>query len=247
MNQKKIILITGASYGIGFSLAKNFLGKEFKVIAVNRTYGNLLSIQKKFPENLQVILADIAEEDAIIKITESLPKNIKIKYLIHNAAIIGHIGNLLDISLQEWKKIFAINVEGPLFLTKALLPYLPGGRVLHISSGFAHMVTSGVGAYSITKNTLFKIYEFLKDELREKNISIGSIMPGVVDTKMQEHIRSLDEKIFPQVDIYNALKKNNKLLSPEKTAEHIIHLLTKTTDEQYEQKDWGIKEILNMV
>ena len=90
----------------------------------------------------------VSTPEGITQIVSALPKDASVKYLIHNAGLLGPIGPLLDIERSTWNKVIATNLDAPLFLTQALLPHLKrcsdekeGGtkaRVLHVSSGAAH-------------------------------------------------------------------------------------------------------------
>eukprot|EP00957_Ditylum_brightwellii_P005530 424079-Ditylum_brightwellii.AAC.1 len=91
----------------------------------------------------------------------------------------------------------AVNMEGPLFLTQALLPKLKaatttigGARVLHISSGASQKPYRGWGPYCTSKAGLNMIYRVLREELQPHNIHVGSVRPGVVDTPMQDQART---------------------------------------------------------
>merc|ERR1712232_2367 len=109
-------------------------------------------------------------------------------------------------SLQGFRNTMATNVEGPLFLTQALSSSLGaspgGGRVLHISSGAAHQAMRGHLGYCTTKAALLQVARCLDAELAP-SIRVGSVMPGVVDTPMQEKLRALE---FPDVAMFRSLK-----------------------------------------
>ena len=109
----------------------------------------------------------VSTPEGITQIVSALPKDASVKYLIHNAGLLGPIGPLLDIERSTWNNVIATNLDAPLFLTQALLPHLKrcsdekeGGtkaRVLHVSSGAAHSshLVIGDGLFASARETFF--------------------------------------------------------------------------------------------
>jgi benzil reductase ((S)-benzoin forming) len=245
MNANDIVIITGASSGIGKELTFAFAEKEFTVLAIGRNKETLLETQRVNPTKIQILPIDINSEQGRQTILSYIPSNTRIKFLIHNAATLGAIGNLSELSLEDLRQTFAINLEAPLFLTNLLTPYLEGGRILLVSSDLAHSGLSGLGCYCLSKAALYQLYECFKKELQEKNIAITSILPGAVDTPMQRTLRQQSTKDFPDVEKFRALKTQNKLISPKTVANFFIWVLTKTTNEEFSHKEWNIKDWLS--
>ena len=161
-----ISIITGGGTGIGAALAKRLVSRSQKVLIVGRRADKLLETQAQCSPStttttainstssssslIHTVVADVSKPEGRDAIVESLREHneTQIDNLIHNAAVLEPIGPLMDVSVEDWRKHFEINVEGPLFLTKTLLPFIKqgggvdglmrGGRVLHISSGAAH-------------------------------------------------------------------------------------------------------------
>jgi NAD(P)-dependent dehydrogenase (short-subunit alcohol dehydrogenase family) len=142
------------------------------------------------------------------------------------------------MELAEWRDHQAINVEGPLFLTKTLLDYLRGGRILHISSGAAHHAYQGWGAYCTSKAALYMIYLTLREELKKYNIQVGSVRPGVVDTPMQDEVRKAKVENFPALSRFVDLKNEDKLFNPQAVADFIYKILTESNDQQFSEEEW---------
>lgn len=243
----EMAIITGGGTGIGQALAVWLSKKGFDVLIVGRTPEALQNTVKLLPEKIRYLTADVSKETDRQQISTHIGDQ-KIKLLIHNAAVLLPTGDILSVDATQFKQHLAINLEAPLFLTQCLLKnMLPGGRVFHVSSGAAYSAIPGWDCYCVSKAALVMLYNVLKNSLKKHQIQIGSAFPGIVDTPMQELIRSLDANDFPQVDLFRSFKEKGKLLSPEKVAECFGWLLFDADDETFSKKDWDIKELLSMV
>ena len=134
---KKHILITGGGTGIGRALAKRFAAKGWQDVIVGRRSELLQDVVSQYPDSIRAITADIGKHEDRQIITYNVQEPLHL--LVHNAAVLGPVGPLLEVSLEDWRSHIASNVEGPLFLTQQLLPKLvEDSRVIQISSDAAH-------------------------------------------------------------------------------------------------------------
>ena len=134
---RKNILITGGGTGIGCALAKRFAAKGWQVIIVGRRSELLQDVVSQNHDSIRAITADVGKHEDLQIITSQVQEPLHL--LVHNAAVLGPFGPLLKVGLEDWRSHMATNVEGPLFLTRELLPKLvEGSRVIQISSGAAH-------------------------------------------------------------------------------------------------------------
>lgn len=236
-------IVTGAGSGLGraisIELAKTY---GMNVLAVGRRLEPLKQTQKQAPQKIQTLSADVSSEEGRQKIVDFAADK-AVKFVVHNAAVLQPVKPLRNITTEEWRTHFAINVEGPLFLTQKLLPYLgQGARILHISSGAAHHAYAGWGAYCTSKAALHMLYLVWNKELKEQGILVGSVRPGVVDTPMQDQVRQSSKEAFPELDRFLQLHAEGKLLAPQTVARFIGLLLTRTSDEQFVGQEWDIRE-----
>lgn len=238
-----LAIITGAGSGIGQALAVELaVNHKMKVLGVGRRLQTLQETQIQYPERIQIVAADVGSEQGRNRILQSIPAGSAVKFLIHNAAVIFPIKPLCEISLEEWQAHQAINVEGPLFLTQLLLPRFENGRVLHISSGLAHYALVGSGAYCASKAALYMLYLVMREELKKYNIAVGSLRPGIVDTPMQDEIRSAAPEHFPDLSRFIGYKEQGKLSDPRTVASFIAQVLLRTDDEEFSAKEWDARE-----
>lgn len=177
----KTILITGASKGIGFSLAKKFLENGFKVIGTLRS-GKIEGIENENFETLQLDLSDFKNIEILKK--EINDKGRKIDILINNAGI----GPALDFNNPDeitFKQTFAVNVIGTTFLTEVLIENINiDGKIINISSKMGSIELCermDSVAYRMSKTALNMYTKILSNRLSEK-IKVASLHPGWVRT-----------------------------------------------------------------
>ena len=178
---KQTILITGASRGIGFALAKLFLNNNFKVIGTSRE-GVIENFNHPDLEVIKLDLADYASIENAAKHISS--QNIKIDMLINNAAL----GTDLDTALPEIKSFqqtFDVNVTGTVFFTELMIDKInKGGKIVNVSSIIGSIrlcqSTSSV-AYRMSKAALNMYTKIITNRLAG-NIKVTAIHPGWVRT-----------------------------------------------------------------
>ena len=143
----------------------------------------LLETKRMAGDNFHAVVADVATPDGRGAIADRID-GAATTVLVHNAATTGPLGPLDALTLDGFRATMASNVEGPLFLTKALMPKLArGSRVLHVSTGGAHQGFDGMLSYCASKAALRSVYESLRDE-HAGRVCFGSAQPGVVATEM---------------------------------------------------------------
>ncbi|MDG2198132.1 MAG: SDR family NAD(P)-dependent oxidoreductase [SAR324 cluster bacterium] len=238
---KKQILITGGGTGIGRALAERFADKGWRVTIAGRRSELLKEVAQKYPDKITFISADVGKIQDRQKIVAEAKGTLDL--LVHNAAVLGPVGPILDQSPEDWRTHMAINVEGPLFLTQALLPELvENSRVVHISSGAAHQGIPGWGMYCTSKAALLMLGQLLKDELAQRNIWFGSVRPGIVDTPMQAEIRALEPESFPMVEQFRQYKATGALVTSELVAQYLEWLLLEVPGPQLGEREWDIRD-----
>ncbi len=238
---KELTIITGGGTGIGKALAAELVQKySINVLIVGRRLKLLQDAANINPVKIKLCVADVGTKEGRDKIVNSIEKDTVVKYLIHNAAILTPVTSLEDLKLEDWRNHMSINVEGPLFLTQALLPKMDHSRILNISSGAAHRAVAGWAAYCSAKATLFMLYQVMNMELNNKNIFIASVRPGVVDTPMQTLLRQSDPNAFPDLPLFNQYKNEDKLIPVEIVAGFLAEILLNTDNDEFSDKEWDI-------
>lgn len=235
-----MIVVTGASSGIGNALAKKLASAGHSVLAVARRAERLHHLASE-QEHIIPLVADIslpAGRDIVInKIAElGMPVDI-----VNNAAVA--VPKSIDLlSEQEWQQAFKTNVDAPYFLFRGCMPYFERSRILNLSSGLAHHVLAGTGVYSITKAALYMLYQVINAEMSPEKVIAGSVRPGIIDTEMQQELRSKSRDEFPSVDLFKNFHEQQQLRSADEVAAYIATVLCDTSDEKFKAKEWNIDE-----
>lgn len=187
----KTILITGASKGIGFEVAKLFLQKkDYRVIAISRNIKPLLSLASKSESTnrLLAISFDLTS-DNFEELTNQLSSFEQIDLLINNAGLL--IAKPFEaLTMEDWRVQFEVNVLGPVKLIQSLLPFLQKSKSAHIVNigsmgGFqGSSKFGGLSAYSASKAALANLSECLAGELSSYKIASNCLSLGAVNTEM---------------------------------------------------------------
>ncbi len=184
---QKVVLITGASSGIGRSTAKFFLEKDYIVYGAARSEENLKYLNDY--EKGHYILMDITEAEMRENCVKTIIKQEgKINILINNAGY-GAYGAVEEVPLKEVKKQFEVNLFGLSELTKLIIPNMrenKSGKIINISSIAGKIWTPLGGWYHASKFALEGLSDCLRNELREFGIDVILIEPGAIETNWAE-------------------------------------------------------------
>lgn len=191
----RIILITGASSGIGQTAALHCAEQGATVILVGRNVKKLEAVydaieQANFPQpaifELNLKTANEQHYSALAKvITEEFGH---LDGLLHNAAELGQICPLEQISATTWLEVLQVNLTGPFLLTRALLPLIRNsrsGRIVFTSSSVGSKGRAYWGAYAASKAGIENLTQTLADELEATPIKVNCINPGATRTAMR--------------------------------------------------------------
>ncbi len=233
----EIHLVTGASSGVGRALCKDLAKRGLRVLGVARRMAELEALRNEHPDQIQILDADLAGPIGWHSVVDRVRDRHQVSSLTHSAAIANN-GYLKDIDLESYRKMVAINLEAPIFLTQALLPHFRrGARILHLSSGAAYRAIEYGGLYSITKAALLMAYRAWNADFPRGEIYVGSARPGVVDGPMQDVARSGN---YPGVEMFRGFKEKGMLIQPSRVAEFLGWLLLRTSDVEFVSQDWNI-------
>ena len=193
----KTALVTGASRGIGKTIAIMLAKNGVKVIGVATSKKSLESIE--YIENILPFCCDISDEKSIEKLYSFAKKNANaIDILVNNAGI--HMDNiLLRMKTDEWHKVLDVNLNGPFYLTKILLKDMiknKNGRIINISSISGTDGNKGQSNYSASKGGLLAFTKSLSKEVARRNITVNCIAPGVIETDMIAHLTDTVKKNY---------------------------------------------------
>lgn len=189
----KIVIITGASSGIGAGTATHFANLGAKVVLVGRNVANLNEIASKClydgkkGETL-VIQADVTVESDSVKIIDTTVKHFgRINVLVNNAGII-QTGTIENTSLEQYDTVMNTNMRSIYYLTMLAVPHLikTEGTIVNVSSVNGIRSFAGVLAYNISKAALDQFTRCTALELAPKKVRVNSVNPGVIITEIHK-------------------------------------------------------------
>lgn len=197
----KIILITGASKGIGRATAKFLADKNYIVVAnYNKSESEAIKL-KKMSNNIDIFKADVSKrEESKSLVNFVLKKYGKIDVLINNAGV-SKSQLFTDISDEDWNNLINTNLYSAFCMTQEVLPNMihnKSGCIINISSVWGLIGASCESAYSISKAGIDAMTKSLAKELGPSNIRVNSIAPGFINTDMNNNISK--ENILQIID-----------------------------------------------
>ena len=193
LNKKKII-ITGASGGIGNSIVKKLSDFGANILATGTKIEKLEELKSKY-KNINIIKFDISHSDKIEEFIDNATNELggNLDCIINNAGLTQD--NLaIRMSLEEWRKVIDINLTSTFLLSKFAIKKMlknKSGKIVNITSVVGHTGNLGQANYTASKAGIVAMSKSLAIEYAKKNININCISPGFIKTAMTDKI---DEK-----------------------------------------------------
>lgn len=190
---KQVVIVTGASSGIGRATAKAFVTEGATVIAVGRNQGELTALAseiKSLEGKLQTHLCDVTEFSQVDRLfIETIEKFGQIDVIVNAAGIIGS-GSIETTTLDMWDKMMNINTRSVFYIMQKAVPYLEAtkGNIVNVSSVTGTRSFPGILAYCVSKAAVDQLTRCSALELAPKSIRVNAVNPGVVITNL--HRRS---------------------------------------------------------
>lgn len=231
----KIVIITGASSGIGQSTAELLSQKGAKVALVARSEDKLKALSEKLP-NSQSFPADMSVPDQIKDMIKAvLDRYGRIDILINNAGQ-GYDAPIEKINANKYQRLFDLNLLGPLIAMQEVIPIMrtqESGVVVNISSGTALMYLPFMGAYSSLKRALVGLSLTAREELKNNNIIVSLVYPYITQTDFEKN--TLKEEAISLTSQEGERMSEGD--SPEYVAEKILEAIQTGKSEIYAH-DW---------
>jgi short-subunit dehydrogenase len=224
----KTALVTGASGGIGYELAKLFAHDHYNLVLVARSGAKLAQLsdemQRQFGITAKPMTADLAAPSAPEQLFEQLRKDgIEIDVLVNNAAY-GKFGPFADMPLEEVTGQIELNIVGLTTVTRLFLPGMiarKSGRILNVASTAGFQPGPLMAVYYASKAYVLSFSEAIANELKGSGVTVTCLCPGPTDTGFQGRAGVENSRLFQQFgpmdaktvarDGYHALMKGKTL------------------------------------
>jgi len=190
--QDKIILITGASSGIGEACVEVFASSGAKLILAARRSSLLEQIAQKYQDSAQIHLLqlDVSDRKAVeVAISNLPPEWSEIDILINNAGLSRGLSKLQEGNILDWEEMIDTNIKGLLYLTRCVVPGMVSrgrGHVVNLGSIAGHQTYPSGNVYCATKAAVKAISEGLKQDLLGTPVRVSSVDPGMVETEFSQ-------------------------------------------------------------
>jgi len=220
----KVVVITGASRGLGEGMAKNYLARGMRVALCARG-----EIPFEESENVLTANFNITDESAVHQFAAAaVAKFGQIDLWINNAGMLEPVVKARDLSADLLRHHLDVNLFGVLYGSQAYLQHVAArageGVLVNISSGAAWGGYAGWAAYCMGKAAVDRLTETIALEEDGHGLRAYAVAPGIIDTQMQSTIRASDPEVFPLVDKFHEYKENNLFNTPDFVADHLLAL-----------------------
>lgn len=223
----KVVIVTGASSGIGEAIAREFARNGSKVVLAARTLEKLSKIENDMrSQNFEVtaIVADVSSESDCKNLIEKTIEKYRSLHILINNAGISMRASFIDVDLKVLHRLMDVNFWGTVYCTKYALPYLleSRGSLVGVSSVAGFHGLPGRTGYSASKFAIHGFLETIRIENLKKGLHVMIIAPGFTSSEIRIHALTSDGKeqgVSP--------RDENHLMSPEYVAKCVLKSIRK--------------------
>lgn len=200
----QVVMITGASRGIGAAAARAFAVQGAKVALLARSADALAALADDIGPNAIALACDVSDRTSMdAAVDKTLQRFGRLDVLVGNAGIIDPIGQLANTDPDAWGALIDINLKGVFHGMHAVLPVMQKqgrGTIITISSGAAHGPVEGWSAYCASKAGAYMLTRVADTEYRQHGVRVLGLSPGTVATDMQREIKDSGINPVSQLD-----------------------------------------------
>src|ERR1700693_4245978 len=192
--QDKVVIVTGASSGIGLETALAFARAGARVVLAARTQAKLQAVVDAHPdlrERLHIVPADVTKDEDVRRLVATAIAQLgRVDILVNNAGI-GMRAAIAEAPLDDVRSLMEVNFYGPLRCIQAVLPHMRqqgAGQIVNIGSVLSVVVTVRNGVYCASKFALLALTDTLRMELHGTGIEVISVLPAYTETPFFDHM-----------------------------------------------------------
>ena len=197
----RVAIVTGGGRGIGEAVALALAREGARVVVAARTGAELGQVVARIEQlggAARAVPSDVSQPAQVERLTRAaLDAYGQIDVLVNAAGVPGPIGPLWDTDVAAWKRAIDVNLLGTFLCCHAVVPHMitqRRGKVINLSGGGAASPLPRFSAYGASKAAVVRLTETLAEELREFNVQVNAIAPGLVDTRLQDEVLAAGER-----------------------------------------------------
>lgn len=239
--REKPVLITGASRGVGRSMALAFATQGYRVVLTGRNQASLNTVAEEIRSlgiTALALACDVTRKDEVESLKEKIAKQLGAVEILVNNAGVAAAASFLEMDDRFWEDILKVNLDGTYHCCKAFLPGMIAagwGRIINIASTVAKVAYSHTAAYTTSKHAVLGLTRALAIELARTGVTVNAICPGYVDTELTLHnARLMAEKTRKRPEdvlaLFRGSSPQNRLIDPEEVADLALTLASKASD-----------------
>ncbi|UXN70313.1 SDR family oxidoreductase [Devosia neptuniae] len=196
--KNKVVVITGASSGLGEATARHLAAKGASVVLGARRADRIHALAEELTaagHKAKAVATDVTDRDQVKDLVQAAIDTFgRIDVMLNNAGLMP-LAPLERLKIDEWDRMIDVNLKGVLYGIAAALPRMQAqksGHIINVSSVYGHVVDPGATVYCATKHAVRALSEGLRKEVKPYNIRTTVISPGAVSTELLEHISEKD-------------------------------------------------------
>ena len=228
-NKQRIMVITGASSGVGKTLALSFASKGYLICALARSADKLKKLEQEYPKNIHGFIMDVTDFDQVNHTFKDIVSRFaQIDVLINNAGLVK-VGTYWEQTIKEIDQMIDVNLKGTMYCTHAALniDMIPrkAGRIINISSLSGIRTSTRATVYQTAKHGQVAFGNSMAESLIPYNILLTTLCPGGINTPLWDKDNL---KAAPSID-------PEKFMSPDEISEAIEFILSRSVKILYKQ------------
>lgn len=196
--ENKVVVITGASSGLGEATARHLAARGASVVLGARRSHRIDALVQELTaagHKAKALTTDVTDAGQVQNLVNTAVREFgRIDVMLNNAGLMP-LAPLERLKVDEWDRMIDVNIKGVLYGIAAALPYMKeqrSGHIINVSSVYGHVVDPGAAVYCATKFAVRALSEGLRKEVKPYNIRTTVISPGAVSTELLEHISEKD-------------------------------------------------------
>ena len=196
--ENKVVVITGASSGLGEATARHLAAQGATVVLGARRADRIEALAEELTaagHRAKAVPTDVTDRDQVRHLVDTAVEEFgRVDVMLNNAGLMP-LAPLERLKVDEWDRMIDVNIKGVLYGIAAALPHMKeqkSGHIINVSSVYGHVVDPGATVYCATKFAVRALSEGLRREVKPYNIRTTVISPGAVSTELLEHIGEKD-------------------------------------------------------